>query len=244
MLIIPVLDLLERQVVRGVAGKRELYRPIESLLSKSADPLDVAHAFREQFDLNVLYVADLDAILSRRPNHDIYRQLVSAGFQLLVDPGLHRADDAESVFACGAAQIIAGLESLAGPDELERLTAAYGNDRVIFSLDLKHGEPLGDRTAWEHRSPFAIAKRAIDLGVGQVLVLDLHQVGSGKGIGTLDLCRRIREYAANIKLFTGGGARHCDDLLELQSEGIAGVLVASALHHGTITVEDCRLLEE
>ena len=95
MLLIPVLDLLGKQVVRGVAGKRKTYRPIESPLAPGSDPLTLAHAFREQFGLNLLYVADLDAILSRQPNWNIYRELTDAGFWLLVDPGLRTAAETE-----------------------------------------------------------------------------------------------------------------------------------------------------
>lgn len=240
MLLIPVLDLLGKQVVRGVAGKRETYRPIETPLAPGADPLVLAEAFRERFGLSLLYVADLDAILSRQPNWNVYRQLVDAGFRLLVDPGLRTAADAESIFACGVAKVIAGLESLNGPDQLDQMVAAHGADRVIFSLDLKNGVPLCDQSAWGKRSPLEIAARSIDTGISAMLVLDLKQVGSGKGISTLALCRRIHEQNSRVELYTGGGVRHRDDLMALQADGLTGVLISSALHQGTITADDCR----
>ena len=36
--IIPVIDLRHGLVVRAVMGRRELYRPIETPLSRTADP--------------------------------------------------------------------------------------------------------------------------------------------------------------------------------------------------------------
>ncbi|MFN0197445.1 MAG: HisA/HisF-related TIM barrel protein [Planctomycetaceae bacterium] len=244
MLLIPVLDLLGQQVVRGVAGRRDSYRPLESPLAKGSDPLNLAQAFRDRFGLNTLYVADLDAILARSPNWDVYRRLVADCFELLVDPGLRTADDAEPVFACGVSTVIAGLESLTDPRELDLLVEIHGASRLIFSLDLKQAEPICDRAAWEERSPLEIAHRAIDAGVTSILVLDLSQVGIGQGLNTLDLCRQIQQQHPTIRLFTGGGVRNRDDLNILQEQGIAGVLIASALHQGTVSADDCLALAE
>ena len=47
MTVLPVLDVLEGVVVRGVAGQRAEYRPLRSRLVESAVPLDVARALRE-----------------------------------------------------------------------------------------------------------------------------------------------------------------------------------------------------
>jgi hypothetical protein len=44
MRILPVLDLMNGVVVRGVGGRRSEYRPVASRLAVSADPADVAAA--------------------------------------------------------------------------------------------------------------------------------------------------------------------------------------------------------
>ena len=71
--IIPVIDILNGVVVRGVAGKRSEYKPIVSRLTDRTDVLGVAEAFRQHFHVSRLYVADLDAILGGSPNLDAYR---------------------------------------------------------------------------------------------------------------------------------------------------------------------------
>ena len=71
MLAIPVLDVLNGVIVRGVGGRRNEYRPVESVLTPSARPLDVARAFRDRLSLTTLYLADLDGILRQRPNEDV-----------------------------------------------------------------------------------------------------------------------------------------------------------------------------
>ena len=62
MQIIPVLDLKGGLVVRGVAGKRDLYKPVESELCSSAEPAEVAVSLRSELGLGRMYLAALDAI--------------------------------------------------------------------------------------------------------------------------------------------------------------------------------------
>ena len=90
MEIIPVLDLLDGHVVRGIGGRRDEYRPIESDLIDSSHALDIAGAFRDRFGLTRLYVADLNAIQHQTPDLATIHGLVDAGFELMVDAGLTR----------------------------------------------------------------------------------------------------------------------------------------------------------
>lgn len=62
MHILPVIDLLDGQVVRAVAGERARYRPVRSRLAGDADPVAVAAALLELAPFAAVYVADLDAI--------------------------------------------------------------------------------------------------------------------------------------------------------------------------------------
>jgi phosphoribosylformimino-5-aminoimidazole carboxamide ribotide isomerase len=234
MQVLPVLDLLHGIVVRGVGGRRDEYQPVKSRLVDKPDPHSVARAFREQLGLTRLYIADLDAILFEQPNLEIYRSLSQEGFELLVDAGLRNIESAGPIASAGVTQLIAGLETWPGPDELSQLCAAVGPDRVIFSLDLKNGRPIGDLQRWHTSDAFEIGCRAVRAGVAGVIVLDLVQVGSGAGVATIDLCRRLMSQFRGLPVITGGGVRAANDLLRLQEVGIEGALVASSLHNGCI----------
>ena len=63
---IPVIDLMGGQVVRARMGDRASYRPLESPLSPTSEPVDVVRGLLEVFPFPTLYVADLDAIQGRR----------------------------------------------------------------------------------------------------------------------------------------------------------------------------------
>ena len=232
--VLPVLDLLSGVVVRGVAGRRDEYRPVESGLASSVDALDVACAFREQLGLDEHYVADLDAILAGRPNVELYRRLAREGFRVIVDAGLRDAASGPAVFETGVDAVVAGLETIAGPGELEKLCRWFDSGRVIFSLDMQDGKPLGDAALWSTAEPKKIAAAAVECGIERIIVLDLSRVGVSQGVGTLELCGWIHSAFPHVEIITGGGIRSLEDLVLLKDAGIDGALVASALHNGTI----------
>jgi phosphoribosylformimino-5-aminoimidazole carboxamide ribotide isomerase len=102
-------------------------------------------------------------------------------------------------------------------------------ERIVFSLDLKGGVPLGS-LEWGS-DPDRIASLAIECGVRRLIVLDLAGVGAEAGVPTIPLCQRLRTaHGPEIEIITGGGVRHAADLLALEQACVDGVLVASVLH--------------
>ena len=239
--IVPVLDLKDGHVVRGVAGRRYEYRPIESRLVKSSEPVAVANALRE-LGLSQFYVADLDAIGGMEPAWKTYRKLVGCGIHLWIDAGMAGVERAEQFMAFArecprVTGIVAGLESLSGPKLLASMLDRIGAERLIFSLDLKDGKPLTNTAEWDGQTAEQIAEAAIQLGVRRMIVLDLAGVGVGAGVSTLSLCRSLRDKHPDLELTSGGGVRGEEDLHALFDAGCNAALVASALHDGRITRE-------
>ena len=240
MTILPVLDLMNGVVVRGIGGVRRDYRPIVSQLTTSTEPLDVARALHDRFGFDEFYIADLDAIAGRTPSLLIFTQLLDRGFRLWVDAGI----DAELshtrwLAQVGVQNIVAGLESLNGPTQLQQLLDVHGPSKLIFSLDMKRGTPLAG-SAWNGANAWEIAALAVQFGVGRMIVLDLAAVGVNQGTPTVDICGRLRTAFPSLEISTGGGIRNVDDLRELQKVGVNQVLVASALHDGRLTPESVR----
>jgi phosphoribosylformimino-5-aminoimidazole carboxamide ribotide isomerase len=233
MQLVPVLDLKGGVVVRGVGGRRDEYRPISSRWTDSTRPLDVAEAIRSHFGLSLFYLADLDAIAGAAPALPVYAELRSRGFALWVDGGVRDANIG-ALTDTGVEGIVVGLETVPGPSVLAALIQQLGAERVVFSLDLKHGRPLGEVTAWRSSGAFGIAGEAIGLGVARLIVLDLARVGVGSGTGTEDLCLRLAQAFPAVELIAGGGVRDETDLQRLEQVGVRRALVASALHDGRI----------
>ncbi len=240
MKVLPVLDVLHGQVVRGVAGRREDYRPIVSRLTSSSDPLSVARAVRDSFGLDQFYLADLDGILHQKPNFDLYRLLTSDGFQLLVDAGVRQPSDAVNIQGDAGLHVVVGLETCSSPKNLERIVACTSN--VTFSLDLQNGIPRFSEGAsgWS-RELKEIVHQVVLANVASIIVLDLSDVGMGTGGSTDSVCQFIRHEFPKVQLITGGGVRSRDDLIRLNKLGVDCVLVASALHDGRLVRSDLLL---
>ncbi len=244
MRIVPVIDLRRGQVVRGIGGRREDYRPLVSSLVSGSEPEAVAAALSTTFSPPFLYVADLDAIETGEPDIACWRAIADAGVPLWLDAGIGSAQRAR--FVCETLQRAAikgspviGLESVGSLKLLSELHQAAGADS-IFSLDLREGVPLARNTADQSLSSFDWATAAVRAGFHRIIVLDLADVGTGHGSRTLDLCRQLKSEFPRIEFISGGGVRHMGDLRELAEAGCSAALVASALHDGRITRDDCE----
>lgn len=245
MHVIPVIDLLHGQVVRGVGGRRDEYRPIVSSLTSSSAPGDTAAALVERFSLPQIYVADLDAIMGDERDVNAWREIAATGVSLLIDAGLKTAVEAVDLAAFLArdfpnAQFVIGLESLEKLDELASLFRQHpaAGEQAVFSLDLKHGVPITPDADWRTASPLQIVAKIERLGIRQLIVLDLADVGSGGGTSTLALVREIHRQHPNLKIIAGGGVRAAADLQQLADAGATAALVASALHDGRLSAAD------
>jgi phosphoribosylformimino-5-aminoimidazole carboxamide ribotide isomerase len=235
--VVPVIDLKGGMAVHAIGGRRAQYQPLRSVWQASPSPIALADALRVGLGIDRLYLADLDAIEGRGLNREIHERLAVEGFELWLDSGVrdHESLEPLSGIVADRLQVVVGLESVASPAALGAMIERNGPDRVIFSLDLDEGNPrIAPGAAWLSNDPQGIASRAIELGIRNVILLDLARVGTERGIGTEALLMRLRTRYPEIAVTVGGGVRGMDDLLKLREWGASGVLVGSAIHDGRI----------
>ncbi len=238
MRVIPVMDLKDGRVVRAVAGERQRYQPVRSVLAGDPRPRTVATAFREA-GFDTVYVADLDAIGGAPPNWLALQTIAACGLDLLLDAGVDGIGRASQLAFYAQDQpriagVVLGLESLPGPRLLAACVQVLGRRRSVFSLDLRRGRPITCWPDWQQASPGHIAAQAIAAGIRRLIVLDLAHVGTAAGPQRLELCRQLRAEHPAVEILAGGGVRHRQDLEHLAAAGCSAALVASALHDGTL----------
>jgi phosphoribosylformimino-5-aminoimidazole carboxamide ribotide isomerase len=222
--VIPVLDLRGGRVVRARRGERATYAPIKTPLAKGSDPAAVASGLLRAWPARCLYVADLDAIIDgAAPDLAALRAIAAAcpGTSLWVDAGFARADGVEAFLAEGLGRPVIGTES----QEDAALVTALG-DRAVLSLDTRGGERMGPDSLHEDAT----------LWPADVIAMTLASVGAGSG-PDLPALQAIRARAPSRRVYAAGGVRGPEDLRALAAAGIAGALVASALHDGTLRRE-------
>ena len=218
MKLIPVIDLKGGQAVAARLGNRRHYAPLQSPLCRSSSLADVAAALLAHPRVDTLYIADLDAIEGGTGHLDLIAGLACAypRIGLWVDDGL-AATDRLAAFA----RPVIGSESLCSLDPLAELRRCL--PRPILSLDYR-----GDRLV----GPAELADRP-DLWPEDVILMTLGRVGSDAG-PDIERLARLRQLAPAHRIFAAGGVRDQADLDRLAGLGIAGALVSTALHRGTL----------
>ncbi len=232
--VIPVLDLMGGVVVRGIAGKRNEYRPIQSTICDSADPVEVARAIVVRTGIRDFYVADLDSIMYGNLQGVVVGRLLSElGIGTYLDAGIVEPRRVAELLE-RRVNVVLGLESLASPESLFRLAEACDISRLTFSLDLKNGRPMCSGSGWASLSPTEIVDLAVGIGLNSVIVLDLAAVGTAEGPKVLELCRTVRERNPAIEMISGGGVASVDDIDAFRDAGVDRVLVSTAFHNGSL----------
>ena len=237
MRVIPVIDLLNGQAVHAMRGERENYRPVKSVLCNSPDPLDLAGAFRDLLRLNELYVADLNAIQGF--GQSVHRDLIATlardeKLNIVLDAGLSCITDVGSWLELGIRKAVVGAETLRRLDALWQIPTQIEPDRLVFSLDMRHGAILSKCPELRAMGPMEVLEQLQSAGWKEVILLDLSRVGTADGFDRALVTAAVDRFP-DLNLLAGGGIATPVQLSELKSLGVAGVLVATSLHGGIIT---------
>jgi phosphoribosylformimino-5-aminoimidazole carboxamide ribotide isomerase len=257
MEIIPVIDVRHGAAVRARGGDRARYRPLETPLAPSADPVAVARGYLSLCPFRTLYVADLDGIEGRGANRPLIALLVAAlpGVELWIDdgssgppfaePNIVRVIGSESLTfpsphtswgeghggavppARGEGQRLAPSQASASHPNPLPARGERGIEGCVLSLDFRGEEFLGPPEVLDN----------VDLWPERVIVMTLASVGMGAGPDLVRVAGIVAR-AGERRVYAAGGVRGLDDLLALKRAGAAGALVATALHEGKIKAGD------
>ncbi|CAG1770005.1 1-(5-phosphoribosyl)-5-[(5-phosphoribosylamino)methylideneamino] imidazole-4-carboxamide isomerase [uncultured bacterium] len=209
MNLIPVIDLKEGYVVHAQRGLRESYQPLQP----TADIFFVIEKFLALHDFKKLYIADLNAIMKQGNNF------------ALIEKILQHYPQIEFWLDCGQPiQLTANNYLTVLASEWCSVETLKQIEHYVLSLDFSaKDEPLGDIRLFNDNS----------LWSKQVIIMTLARVGSDLGVD-IEKLQNYRSKYPNTEFVASGGVRHLADLKQLQTLGISHVLMASALHSGTI----------
>ncbi|MCL2191066.1 MAG: imidazole glycerol phosphate synthase subunit HisF [Treponema sp.] len=250
--IIPCLDVDDGKVVKGVKfqGIRDV-----------GDPVELARRYNDD-GADELAFLDIGAShKSRATLLDVVRRVADEVFiPLCVGGGIRTVDDMRLAMNAGADKVSVCTSALARPDLLRELADAYGSQCVVLSIDA--GRVGGLRwNAFSHggRTDTGLdaiewAARAVDLGVGEILLNSIDADGTGAGYD-LELTRRVLN-AVTVPVIASGGAGTLDQIAGVllgtaspemdpaippeQAPGADAALVASLLHFGKTTVGEIK----
>lgn len=137
--------------------------------------------------------------------------------ELWVDAGIATEEGCHAWTTKTNVRPVIGSETLRDSSLPKRLNC-------ILSLDFQGDTFLGDPNILNNTS----------LWTQEIIVMTLERVGSAGG-PAFEQLKAIAARASEKQIYAAGGVRNMDDLYILASLGIAGALVATALHSGAIT---------
>jgi phosphoribosylformimino-5-aminoimidazole carboxamide ribotide isomerase len=172
-----------------------------------------------------VYVADLDAIGGLAPQETAIAELRRAAphVEFWVDAGFTDAAAASQPLRRGVVPVL-GTESLASEAALAPALESVGPRHFVLSLDYRQGAFIGP--------PGVIQK--VELWPDRIILMTLDRVGMTAGPDVAGL-RSLVARAGARRVFAAGGVRGAEDIAALRARGVAGALVASALHDGRLT---------
>src|SRR5660398_190104 len=149
----------------------------------------------------------------------------------------HRSTSASRLLQAGAARVIVGSETLPSLKTLRKIRDSVLPEQMLFSLDVGSGGVLSTCATLQSLQPLAALDLLSREGLSQVIMLTLNRVGTESG-PDWSILESSRATFPHLSLIAGGGVRSPDDMWRLAEMGVDGILIATALHRGSISAAD------
>ena len=224
--IIPVLLLEGERFVKTTRFRDPVY---------VGDPINVLSIFNE-FEVDELIILYIHAAQSRVPSDTslLRRYATECFIPLAYGGGLSSIEQITEVFKAGYEKVVLNSLLEEDPETVSLVAKRFGSQAVVGSIDVR-GPAVSREVAIRGNrvvvstDPLEWASRAVDLGVGELLVTSIDQEGTGNGYD-LDLIRGIAQGVSVPVIAHGGVGRRSDLAGPLEESG------ASAVAAGTIFV--------
>lgn len=237
--IIPVIDILNSRAVHAIKGERANYKPLKSILFKSTNPIKIIQILKDDHDFNEFYIADLDAIVRKKPNFRIIKEIIEiSGIDVMIDPGIVNLEDILNYSKYEFNNLILGLETIKSLKVINEGLKFLGQNKLIISIDMYKGKVLSNTEEFKNQKPITVVKKIETIGIKELILLDLYRVGQKIG-GIPPLFLELSN-AFNGNIIVGGGIKNHKDIIRYKEQNFSGVLIATALYDGTINIEKVR----
>ena len=227
-MLIPSIDLMGGKIVQLVQGE------------KKALEFENFGEWVERFcRYPVVQLIDLDAAMGKGTNRelvtDFCRRLAASATQ--VGGGIRTADDAQSIFDCGAKKVIVGSPLIKnGAIDVafaEDLSHRFGAERLVFAVDARGGQVAIH--GWKTITKIAPAAmmQQLEPFCSAFLYTHIDTEGLMKGI-PLDVIHELRGKTSR-RLIAAGGIRSQEEIDQLDQMGVDAV-VGMAIYSGLLAV--------
>ncbi|MDP4150763.1 MAG: imidazole glycerol phosphate synthase subunit HisF [Bacteroidota bacterium] len=235
--IIPCLDIKDGRTVKGVNFEN---------IRDAGDPVELGALYAQQ-GADELVFLDITATNEKRKT---LRELVvriarHINIPFTVGGGISSVDDVNVLLQNGADKISVNTSAFKRPALITELSKEFGSQCIVLAIDTRreaNGEWVvylnGGRVRTETKCA-EWARRAVDLGAGEILLTSMDHDGTKKGFA-IDITRELAE-SLPVPIIASGGGGKMAHFVELFEEGKAdAALAASIFHYKEITIPELK----
>ncbi len=240
MIIIPAVDLKEGRCVRLSQGRMDQ----ESVYSEH--PVEMAKHW-ESMGAERLHVVDLNGAVTGKPVHRSLIKEIAQSLRIPIEVGggIRDITTIQDYFSSGVRWVILGTAAFQNRPFVEEACRQFP-ERVILGIDAREGKVAIQ--GWNEVVPLeviALAKQFEGKGLSAIIYTDIERDGMSTGLN-FESTRRLSRSTSIPVIASGGVSRIEDikDLLELESEGVIGVIVGRALYTGQLDLEEAIRLSK
>jgi len=239
--IIPCLDVKDGRTVKGVNF-------ID--LRDAGDPVALARAYDAQGADELCFLDITASVEGRGAMIDVIERTADACFMpLTVGGGVRTPDDMVAMLRAGADKVAINTAAVLDPAILTACARKVGAQAVVMALDVRRENAPGEPVRWgvythggrksAGLDAIAFAKRAAELGAGEILLTSMDRDGTKDGYD-IALLRAVRD-VVRVPIVASGGAGNVQHMADAVTQGHAdAVLAASIFHFGEATIADAR----
>ena len=230
MIIYPAIDLIGGKCVRLTQGS------YDDVTVYSAEPLDMAKEF-EECGSPVIHMVDLEGARNGiSANSDVIKK-VAANTKLFVQTGggIRSLQTIENYINNGVSRVILGTSAVKDPELVKTAVSKY-KEKIAVGIDAKDG--MVAISGWETKSEYKaveFAQKMENLGITTIIYTDIARDGMLSGPNL----KAMEEMAAalSIDVIASGGVSCLQDVFDLKSTGVAGVIIGKALYAGKVDLK-------
>ncbi len=237
--VIPCLDVRSGRVTKGVKFKNNI---------DLGDPVELAVKYSEG-GADELVVYDITASAERRPiDIGMVRAVASAiRIPFAVGGGISSVSDMERVILAGAEKVSVNSLAVKNPEIIAEGARAFGRQCIVLGMDpakstkTKSGYEITTRgfREWTGMDAVEWAKRAADLGAGEIVVNSVDADGTREGF-ELTITSLIAS-AVEVPVVASGGAGKPEDLVTVFKKANAdAAIIAGMIHTGDWTIAEIK----
>ncbi len=234
MIIIPALDIKDGKCVRLSQGRMDQ----ETIYSEH--PVEMATHWMSK-GAERLHLVDLNGAVTGKPFHKslIEEILRTVHIPVEIGGGIRDLATIEHYIQCGARWVILGTAALRDHHLLTEACQKFPG-QVILGIDARGGKVMVE--GWKEETAVSaseLAKEFEEIGISAIIFTDIERDGMRTGVN-VESTRKLSR-STSIPVIASGGVSTYNDiehLLELENDGVVGVIIGRALYTGAIHLEE------